>query len=44
MLGEITSVSKVVAKNYGIDVVFNKQAIISGGFDLTEFVINKLNE
>jgi len=41
---EILSAAKDVAKKVGIDVVFDKQVIITGGLDLTEMVINKLNE
>eukprot|EP01047_Picozoa_sp_COSAG01_P000158 COSAG01_NODE_2_length_63927_cov_1357.611941_43_plen_150_part_00 len=44
MIGEISSVSKIIAKDYGIDIVLNKNAILTGGFDLTEFVLTKLNE
>ncbi|MDA1353255.1 MAG: OmpH family outer membrane protein [bacterium] len=31
------------AKEYGIDVVVDKQAVYNGGFDLTDFVIERLN-
>lgn len=41
---EILSATKDVARKVGIDVVFDKQVIITGGLDLTEMVINKLNE
>jgi len=41
---EILSATKDVAKKVGIDIVFDKQVIITGGLDLTEMVINKLNE
>jgi len=41
---EILSATKDVAKKVGIDVVFDKQVIITGGLDLTEMVINRLNE
>ena len=40
---EILSATKDVAKNVGIDIIFDKQVIITGGLDLTEMVINKLN-
>ena len=40
---EILSSAKDVAKKVGIDVVFDKQVVITGGVDLTEMVINKLN-
>lgn len=39
----VTSV-KAVAKKVGIDIVLDKQAIINGGVDLTEMVINDLNK
>jgi len=41
---EILSAAKDVAKKVGIDVVFDKQVVITGGLDLTEMAINKLNE
>jgi len=41
---EILSATKDVAKKVGIDIIFDKQVIITGGLDLTEMVINKLNE
>jgi outer membrane protein len=41
---EILVAAKKVAKEYGIDVVIDKQAIYYGGFDLTDFVIERLNK
>jgi Skp family chaperone for outer membrane proteins len=41
---QILAATKDVAKKVGIDVVFDKQVVITGGVDLTEMVINKLNE
>ena len=41
---DILSATKEVAKKVGIDIVFDKQVIITGGVDLTEMVTNKLNE
>ena len=41
---EILEASKNVAKKVGIDVVLDKQVVITGGIDLTEMVINKLNK
>ena len=35
--------TKKVSKEYGIEIVLDKQAILSGGFDLTDFVIEDLN-
>ena len=40
---DIVSATKKVAKEYGVDLVLDKQAILSGGFDLTDFVIEHLN-
>ncbi|MEK9657505.1 MAG: OmpH family outer membrane protein [bacterium] len=44
LIGEVTSTAKIIAKNYGVDVVLDKNAVLSGGFDLTQFTLNKLNE
>jgi Skp family chaperone for outer membrane proteins len=33
-----------VAKNLGLDTVLDKQAVIVGGVDISDMVINKLNE
>jgi len=41
---DIVGSVKAVAKKVGIDVVLDKQAIITGGVDLTEMVINDLNK
>lgn len=41
---KILSASEKVAKEYGIDVVFDRQVILTGGFDLTDFVVKKLNQ
>ena len=41
---EILNATKDVAKKVGIDIVLDKQVIITGGIDLTEMVISKLNE
>jgi outer membrane protein len=40
---EIVSAVKIVAKKVGIDVVLDKQVIITGGMDLTDMVISELN-
>ena len=42
--GEIVSSVKSVSKNLGLDIVLDKQAVIIGGVDITDMVINKLNE
>lgn len=39
----LTSVEKV-AKKVGVDMVLDKQVIITGGMDLTDMVINDLNK
>lgn len=41
---EIISSVKTVAKNLGLDVVFDKQVVIVGGVDISDMVVNKLNE
>ncbi len=44
-MGEkIFEVSEVVAKEFGIDVVLDKRAILAGGFDLTDSVVTRLNK
>ncbi|MEK9727910.1 MAG: OmpH family outer membrane protein [Candidatus Margulisiibacteriota bacterium] len=40
---DILKSARKVAKEYGIDIVIDKQAVLSGGFDLTDFVIEDLN-
>ena len=41
---DIESATKKVAKNYGIDIVLDKQVILHGGFDLTSYVLDELNK
>ena len=41
---KILAATKDVAKEIGIDVIFDKQVVITGGTDLSDLVINKLNE
>lgn len=41
--GDVVKATKAIAKQYGIDVVLQKEAVLTGGFDLTEFVLEKLN-
>jgi Skp family chaperone for outer membrane proteins len=43
-LAKILETTKIVAKDYGIEVVLEKRAVLLGGFDLTEFVVDKLNK
>jgi len=40
----MTNVSQVVAKSCGVDVVVDKRAILTGGTDITEMVISRLND
>ena len=40
----ITSTSKKVAEELGIDIVIDKQIVYFGGFDLTDLVIERLNK
>lgn len=44
LLSKILETAKVVSKEYGIEVVLEKRAVLIGGFDLTEFVVDKLNK
>jgi Skp family chaperone for outer membrane proteins len=44
ILAQVTEVSKKVAKEYGIDVVIDKRVVFVGGFDLTTFVLEELNQ
>ena len=41
---EIVSSVEKVAKSVGIDIVVDKQVIITGGVDLTDMVVNELNK
>ena len=41
---EILDAVKKVSKKVGIDLVLDKQVVITGGMDLTEMVINELNK
>ena len=41
---EILDAVKNVSKKVGIDMVLDKQVVITGGMDLTELVINDLNK
>lgn len=41
---EILDSVKAVAKKVGIDLVLDKQVVITGGMDLTELVVNELNK
>jgi outer membrane protein len=41
---DIIGAVKDAAKNLGLDSVFDKQAVIYGGMDISDMVISKLNE
>lgn len=41
---EILEAVKKVTKKVGLDMVLDKQVVITGGMDLTEMVINELNK
>lgn len=41
---QIIEAVKKVAKKVGVDVVFDKQVVITGGMDLTEMVMSELNK
>jgi outer membrane protein len=42
--GKILDASKKVAKKVGIDLVLDKQVVITGGMDLTDMVVTELNK
>lgn len=44
LLEKVVESSESVAKNYGIDVILDKRVVLVGGFDLTDYVIRKLNK
>lgn len=41
---EIVKAVQLVAKELGVDIVLDKQALVIGGMDLSGMVINKLNK
>lgn len=41
---DIVKAAEIVSKNMGLEVVLNKQSVISGGTDLTDKVIEKLGK
>lgn len=41
---QILEAVKQVAKKVGIDMVLDKQVVITGGMDLTDLVVNELNK
>lgn len=40
----VLDATKKISKSYGIDVVLHKQIVLTGGFDLTQLVIEELNK
>jgi outer membrane protein len=43
LLFTVNLAARDIAKEYGIDVVVDKRSVYYGGFDLTDFVITKIN-
>jgi len=41
---KIFTAAEAVAKEYGIDIVLDRQVVLIGGFDVTDFVLKKLNQ
>jgi len=44
LYSRVMDVASQVAKEYGIDVVLDKRVVYAGGFDLTDFVLQKFNK
>jgi Skp family chaperone for outer membrane proteins len=44
LYSRVMGVASQVAKEYGIDVVLDKRVVYAGGFDLTDFVLQKFNK
>ena len=44
IMAKVNEFTKLAAKQYNIDVVLDKRAVYLGGFDLTDFVLEKLNK
>ena len=44
LLAKILDTANAVAKEYGIDVVLDKRVVYAGGFDLTDFVLEKIGK
>ena len=40
----VQSTSKKVAEEYGIDIILDSNVVYYGGFDITDFVLTKLNQ
>ncbi len=44
LITSVMGTAQKVAKEYGIDVVVDKRVLFYGGFDLTDFVLEKIND
>ena len=44
LMAKVKEMTKVLAKKYGVDVVLDKRVVYNGGFDLTDFLVDKLNK
>ena len=44
LLNQITRAASKTAKEYGIEVVLDKRVVYHGGFDLTDFLLEKMNK
>ncbi len=40
----VTSTAKKIAEEYGLDVVLDKNVVYHGGFDISDIVLDKLNQ
>ena len=43
LLGKVKAAAKAEAKKFGVDVILDKRVVLDGGTDLTEFVVDRLN-
>ncbi|MFC1770660.1 OmpH family outer membrane protein [Candidatus Margulisiibacteriota bacterium] len=44
ILSKVLDTAKEVASEYGVDVILDKRVVYAGGFDLTDFVLEKLGK
>lgn len=44
LMSKISKTAQEVASGYGIDVILDRRAVLVGGFDLTDFVVQALNK
>ncbi|MFA5878886.1 MAG: OmpH family outer membrane protein [Candidatus Margulisiibacteriota bacterium] len=40
---KIFTAAEAVSKEYGLDIILDRQVVLIGGFDVTDFVLKKLN-